>query len=641
MVYNFSCTKGSFDLAKACFIPYIDFVVYNVDPNTLEVNFSNIVNSNGTSITQKWEYGDGTSYIGPVTGKHTYPPLSSSNPSQKYKVRYTVSNECGTSYWSKEITVGPCLANVRFSTNYINDSTIQFSNQTTSATPVTYLWDFNDGTTSTSSSSITKVFKSNKTYNVILKAINSCGENYYLVPVIICRKPIIGAFTYNISNGNNVSLNASNSQLTTTYQFDYGNGVASSSQSSPIFNYKYPSIGNYTITLTASNTCGITSYRAPISITCLGIDSFVTSTPISEDLNFTYSGPIVLNATTYAWDFGDGTGSTNRIPPVKVYLNPGNFNVKYIASNTCSSYSVNTLISVPTTIAVQSNFAYQSVVTINSSLVYYLTTTGIVYQYNNLNNTWTSLGVSPITFDSNSKLTKDRSNNLWIYGTNGAAKWTGTAWSFTSSNSLGYSINAVLSDIDMDANNILWSTSGGQLRKGNVLITSGSTITGIKFSSLNGRIYFLMPQTYPNSLLYVTQTVNTVVPGLAITNMSGQSSSIEIDQNNGDIYFSSNLGFIRCDNSGNYLAYFSNSNTNGLTALPKKFVFDNRNNIWALLSNGQFLRIQKNVALTDSKIYNNAFGISNIIDFDILTISSTDNDIFLAKSIINGAARIK
>ena len=185
-VLFFGCNKISEDLPKQCIIPYIDFVAYHINPNTLEVGFTGITATNGTINSYRWDFGDGTSSSNLTQSLHLYPQLSASQPIKNYNIKFTASNSCGSAYWTKSISVGPCLADANFNYTSINDSTIIINNLTTSATNTTYIWNFGDGTSSTTNSnSFTHSYRTSGTYLILLKATNSCGENQYYLNVTI------------------------------------------------------------------------------------------------------------------------------------------------------------------------------------------------------------------------------------------------------------------------------------------------------------------------------------------------------------------------------------------------------------------------------------------------------------------------
>jgi hypothetical protein len=248
-----SCSKYSEDLPKQCVLPYIDFVTYNINPSTLQVGFTGITAINGTITSYKWDFGDGTTSNTAVPPIHTYPQLSSTQPTKTYNVKFTATNSCGSSYWTKSINVGPCLANVKFTYTRVNDSTIRITNSTTSSSSVNYSWNFGDGTISTqSSSTFTYSYKTSGTYRILLKATNTCGENQFFLDVTITKLATITTNTAtNITSSSALcGGNISNTGATVTSR-----GIVWSTNPSPDISLptKLTSgsgLGQYNITMT-------------------------------------------------------------------------------------------------------------------------------------------------------------------------------------------------------------------------------------------------------------------------------------------------------------------------------------------------------------------------------------------------------
>src|SRR4051812_8513502 len=116
----FGCKKFVETPKETCFIPYVDFVAYHVDPNSLEVTFNAVTSYNGTITSHKWDFGDGTGFNGETPAAHKYPPSSAG--SKTYRIKYTVGNGCGEAFWSKDITISACLPDAKFSYTFLNDS---------------------------------------------------------------------------------------------------------------------------------------------------------------------------------------------------------------------------------------------------------------------------------------------------------------------------------------------------------------------------------------------------------------------------------------------------------------------------------------------------------------------------------------
>jgi len=108
-------------------------------------------------------------------------------------------------------------------------------------------------------------------------------------------------------------------------ELDFGDGDASTSQN-PVHTYSV--VGNYTVTLSASNENGTNSTFSTITVQqpALPIANFVsniTSGYAPLTVQFTDRSE---NATGWSWDFGDGNTSTAQ-NPVHTYSVVGNYTV--------------------------------------------------------------------------------------------------------------------------------------------------------------------------------------------------------------------------------------------------------------------------------------------------------------------------
>lgn len=134
--------------------------------------------------------------------------------------------------------------------------------------------------------------------------------------------PIGDIFENSTINFTNTSTNA------TSYSWDFGDGGTSTIESP---SYTYSSAGNYSVELTASNTDG-ESKEVSKSILVKEIPTSLTSLfSISpgpyvnqKDIMFTNNS---VGATSYLWDFGDGTTSTETSPTIQ-YISDGTYVVK-------------------------------------------------------------------------------------------------------------------------------------------------------------------------------------------------------------------------------------------------------------------------------------------------------------------------
>jgi PKD repeat protein len=126
------------------------------------------------------------------------------------------------------------------------------------------------------------------------------------------------------------------------YTIDYGDGNVESGSSStdPFeFSHAYTDAGIYTVQFTAQNAVMPEPLSASIDVT-------ITPTPAAPMADFTSNTPVKLglpvvftNLTTgthpitYAWDFGDGVGTSTLANPTYTYAEVGIYTVTLVATN--------------------------------------------------------------------------------------------------------------------------------------------------------------------------------------------------------------------------------------------------------------------------------------------------------------------
>ncbi len=116
-----------------------------------------------------------------------------------------------------------------------------------------------------------------------------------------------------------------------SYQWTFGN---SNSSTIPNPSTVFLSSGTYTVSLTVTSASGVQN-TASITVTVVNdpvADFTVSPNSACEDVNIISFTNTSSFSNTYTWDFGDG-GTSTLNNPTHTYLNPGNYNVKLIASN--------------------------------------------------------------------------------------------------------------------------------------------------------------------------------------------------------------------------------------------------------------------------------------------------------------------
>ncbi|MEZ5017655.1 MAG: PKD domain-containing protein [Flavipsychrobacter sp.] len=221
---------------------------------------------------------------------------------------------------------------------------VNFTDNSTGS-PTSWSWDLGNGVTSSTQNPSTTYFTAG-TYTVILTATNANGSskdtNYITVhpsPTIsftgdstISCPPKTVAFTNNTTTGG----------TSATYLWDFGDGDTSSLVSPT---HIYTNSGNFNVSLIVSNNLGCTStftknnyvktYGLPVPNFTVSNTSSCT-TPLNTTFTNTSTG-----ASSYYWDFGDGSNST-ATSPSHTFTSAGSYTVKLVAinANGCNDTSI-------------------------------------------------------------------------------------------------------------------------------------------------------------------------------------------------------------------------------------------------------------------------------------------------------------
>ncbi len=303
------------------------------------INFTATSVGSGT-LTYLWDFGDGnTSTI--------------QNPSHSYTTNgnYTVSLVTTNSGGCSDTLIKTGLIN----TQDINTSftvpgnicikePIAFQN-TSTPSPVSSIWNFGDGTTS-SDTTPAKTYAASGSYNVTLYntyayCTDSVTKSITIAPspaadfssdkVFKCQPP----FDVNFQD---LSSNA------VSWQWDFGDGAASTLQNP---SHTYNDFGYYPVKLIATNASGCSDTLQKDSLIQIvkPVIKFLTL-PTSGCLPFTINPVADITTqdaiTSYAWDFGDG-GTSNVKNPTHTYTSQGTYTVTLTITTSTGCTEVYTL----------------------------------------------------------------------------------------------------------------------------------------------------------------------------------------------------------------------------------------------------------------------------------------------------------
>jgi gliding motility-associated-like protein len=220
----------------------------------------------------------------------------------------------------------------------IPSSTIAISNNTTPGS-LTYSWDFGDGTSSSSNSaSFTHTYSQEGSYPILMTASSHDCIKTHVVTVQILPSPPVLEFEYDPSSGclplTVNFINRSKYADLATYAWEFGAGQGTSSAIDPSYTYFEP--GVYTVTLSAKNSAGesaqiskqliITVYDKP------NAQFNVKPNQIQFPGGKLYTDNRSFGATSFLWNFGDGTAST-EFEPIHEYVKEGLFDIELVAYN--------------------------------------------------------------------------------------------------------------------------------------------------------------------------------------------------------------------------------------------------------------------------------------------------------------------
>lgn len=223
---------------------------------------------------------------------------------------------------------------------------VLFTNQS-SGVLKSYLWDFGNGQTSTASAPGTVIFAPSKTqdttYYVSLRLTSSsCDDVVFKDSVVVFPKP-------NVVFGPDKNIGCSPAEIkfknnTTgrpdSFVWNYGDGTPNSTTAASLhthfFKYSGTKDTTYTVSLTATNTCGSDMATASIKVlpntvkAFFNTDVFEGCVPLTVNFtNFSTGG------TNIKWDLGDNN-VTNTVSPSHTYTAAGEYFVTLYVNNGCS-----------------------------------------------------------------------------------------------------------------------------------------------------------------------------------------------------------------------------------------------------------------------------------------------------------------
>lgn len=307
--------------------PVADFTATNASscgvPAT--VNFTNTTTG---ATSYLWNFGNNTT-------------STATNPNKTYNTAgsYTITLIATNSAGCKDTIVKPAFVNIgnldasftKSASTVCEGVPIVFTNTSTPG-PGTSVWDFGDGT-STTSTNASHAYTAAGTYTVKLVVTYTNCVDSATQTVTINALPVAdftGSPTYSCSAPLTVNFtNTSTGGPGLSYAWTFGPPGAISASTNPSYTYNNNGTFNVRLIATSSNGCVDTIVKnnfvrvgAPTGNITANPNTGCTPLPVQFSSN-----NINATITSYSWDFGDGTPTSSAANPSHTYTTAGTYTV--------------------------------------------------------------------------------------------------------------------------------------------------------------------------------------------------------------------------------------------------------------------------------------------------------------------------
>ncbi len=359
---NSSCISGSSTVSASYVVDIFPIlpVSVNIAANTTSqvckntsLTFTATPTNGGPTPTYQW-----TVNSSPISGETgtSYTTSSLSN-NDTVRVRITPSESCDGQKLSNPIIASILApADAAFTTS-TTVRTVQFTNTFTQTANL--MWDFGDGSTSTSANP-SHTYAKDSTYTVTLMAVNSCGGDTSSSSIVIKTKDYAATSINGLTSGCTLSnlavirlsvqnLRADAAQnVSVSYQINGGaviNGTLANLGANATATANFTqradlsADGTYTIKAWVNDAEDIDRSNDTVTLTVVNQAkpnaAFLSQNGTNGSVSFVNTTTSDVNAT-YAWNFGDNGTSTDA-NPTHVYTQSGTYSVTMVATSTCGT----------------------------------------------------------------------------------------------------------------------------------------------------------------------------------------------------------------------------------------------------------------------------------------------------------------
>ena len=298
----------------------------------------------GDTFTYLWNFGDGTATSTSSSSSHTF----------LVDGTYTVTL-ITTDGWGDAASITRTITIAEPPTNVAPNPVINapactgrvctisgLSSSDPNGDTFTYLWNFGDGTATSTASAPSHTFPANSTYIVTLTVTDAWGKFASTTRTVTITEPgtnaaplpVIGAPSCIARVCSMSSAGSSDPDGDAfTYLWNFGDATATSTASAP--SHTFPANGPYTVTLTLTDVWGkVGSITRVVSFTEPPTNVApvpVIDTPSCTARACTFSGVTSSDPDgdtfTYLWNFGDATATSTSTTPTHSYAVDGTYTV--------------------------------------------------------------------------------------------------------------------------------------------------------------------------------------------------------------------------------------------------------------------------------------------------------------------------
>ena len=288
----------------------------------------------GAIASWSWDFGDGVGTSIQQNPSYQYTAAGT------YQVKLVLESALGcTDSITNSIVISPKPTPAFTFVNLCENDVTQFTDAGTIATGniTSWSWDFGDGVGTSTSQNPTYTYATPNTYNVKLVLVSDFGcTDSVTLPVTINPLPLADAgLNQVICNTGSVQIGGNPTSGTANVSFLWDNAISlnDATLSNPIASPLVTT--RYRVTVTENNTgCFDTSSVLvtvnPIPVVDFSVaDTCIGNTTLFTDLSSLSVGTI----SSWAWDFGDGIGTSNQQNPSYTYASANTYSVKLIVES--------------------------------------------------------------------------------------------------------------------------------------------------------------------------------------------------------------------------------------------------------------------------------------------------------------------